>query len=337
MHNRKRVLFIGTEFYDYHIKIKNEIERQGYTVDFYGDRPNTTSLTRALLKINPSLMKGKIQNYHKQILEETSGIEYDYVFMLNGKAFSKDMISELKKLHNKAEFILYLWDSVELYPNVSEIIPLFDRRYTFDYGDASKLSALTLLPLFYSDEYAKISDEEKEIKYDLASICTAHPNRYKIIKNLFPMLEEKGIKVFSFYYIIKLQYIYNRLFVKEFRHARKDEFNFSFMKNQDVIKVISESRGVFDIPHDKQTGLTMRTIETIGAKKKLVTTNKLVRLYRFYNENNIYILESENYEGIPAFLESPYQEISSEVYESYSLRSWVSRILNKEYTVEYLR
>lgn len=335
--NNERVLFIGTEFYDYHLKIKDEIERLGYLVDFYGDRPNTTSITRAMLKINPGLIKRRISDYYKQILEETRDNTYKYVFILNGKSFTREMIAGLKELHNYSEFVLYLWDSVELYPNVKEFLHLFDRCYTFDYKDSEQVENLILLPLFYSDDYAQIPYLSNKNEYDLVSICTAHPNRYRIINKLFPILEKQGLRIYSFYFIIKLQYIYNKIFISDFRHAKKEEFNFRSLSNHEVIDIISKSKSVFDIPHAKQTGLTMRTVETIGAKKKLITTNNYVEKYSFYNENNIFVLDDDNYKGIIEFLDKPYKELDQEVYESYSLGFWVRRILNNENTIDYLR
>lgn len=327
MAESKRVLFIGTTFYTYHTMIIKEFEAQGFVVDYYSDRPSERSLTKGLIKINKKLVKKQTAAYFDGIINETKDKHYDIVFMINCKVYTKDMVEELKSLHKGAEFILYLWDSVKLYPFVEELIPLFDRAYTFDLDDSEGKYGLKLLPLFYHHEYAKIAEEKHQIKYDLVSICTAHPIRYRIIKELFPKLRKEGIRIYSFLFINKLQYLYNKVFVKQFWLAKKSEFNFKSLRNDEIIEIIKESNTIFDIPHNKQSGLTMRTIETLGAKRKLITTNKQIRRYNFYNENNIMILNDDNFNEVSTFLKHDYQDIPEEIYQEYSLSSWVKNII----------
>lgn len=327
MAESKRVLFIGTTFYTYHTMIIKEFEAQGYIVDYYSDRPSERSLTKGLIKINKKLVKKQTTAYFDEIINETKGKHYDIVFMINCKVYTKDMVEELKSLHKTAEFILYLWDSVKLYPFVEELIPLFDRAYTFDLDDSEGKYGLKLLPLFYHHEYAKIAEEKYQIKYDLVSICTAHPIRYRIIKELFPKLRKEGIRIYSFLFINKLQYLYNKVFVKQFWLAKKSEFNFKSLRNDEIIEIIKESNTIFDIPHNKQSGLTMRTIETLGAKRKLITTNKQIKRYNFYNANNIMILNDDNFNEVSTFLKHEYQDIPEHIYQEYSLSSWVKNII----------
>ena len=47
----------------------------------------------------------------------------------------------------------------------------------------------------------------------------------------------------------------------------------------EVMKIFKESRCVLDAPQAGQTGLTIRTIECLGAKRKLITTNKDIVKY----------------------------------------------------------
>lgn len=316
--------------------IIKELEAQGFIVDYYPDRPSERSLTKGLIKINKNLVKKQTAAYFDQIINETKGNHYDKVFMINCKVYTKTMVEELKKVHVAAEFILYLWDSIKLYPFVEELIPLFNRAYTFDLDDSEGKYGLQLLPLFYHHEYAKIAEEKLHIKYDLVSICTAHPIRYRIVKELFPKLGKEGIKIYSFLFINKLQYLYNKVFVKKFWFAKKSEFNFKPLRNEEIIEIIKVSNTVFDIPHEGQSGLTMRTIETLGAKKKLITTNKQIKRYDFYNDNNIMILNDNNFERVSNFLKREYQDIPEHIYKEYSLSSWVTNIIEGK-TINFAR
>ena len=327
MTNNKRILFIGTTFYTYHLMIIKELEAQGFVVDYYPDRPSERSLTKGLIKINKNLVKKQTTAYFDQIINDTRGNHYDKVFMIVGKVYTESMVLELKNVHKDAEFILYLWDSIKLYPFFKELIPLFNRAYTFDLDDSEGKYGLQFLPLFYHPEYAKIAEEKPQINYDLVSICTAHPIRYRIIKELFPKLKKEGIRIYSFLFINKLQYLYNKVFVRQFWLASKSEFNFKPLRNDEIIEIIKESNTVFDIPHEKQSGLTMRTIETLGAKRKLITTNKQISRYDFYDENNILILNDDNFEEVSSFLKHEYHDLPELIYKKYSLSSWVTNII----------
>ncbi len=128
--------------------------------------------------------------------------------------------------------------------------------------------SLELLPLFYTKTYEEIGEENMNDKsskreYEIMSVCTAHPNRYKTMHELFPKLESKGIRVYSFMFLNILQYYYNRLFVPEFKGAKKNEFRFKSLSEQENSAILKKSNTVFDMQHNKQSGLTMRTIETL--------------------------------------------------------------------------
>jgi hypothetical protein len=70
----------------------------------------------------------------------------------------------------------------------------------------------------------------------------------------------------------------------------------------------------------------MRTIETLGAGKKIVTTNREIKHYDIYRENNVCIIERENPVIDPAFVNSNYEELQSSITEKYSIGGWVTQI-----------
>ena len=74
-------------------------------------------------------------------------------------------------------------------------------------------------------------------------------------------------------------------------------------------------------------GLTIRVLEALGAKKKLITTNKDIVNYDFYHPENIYVYDGKvDLENI--FFTSEYFEIDYEIYKKYSLESWLKEILS---------
>jgi hypothetical protein len=84
---------------------------------------------------------------------------------------------------------------------------------------------------------------------------------------------------------------------------------------------------ILDIQHDNQVGLSFRPYEAMGLRKKLITTNHFIKEYDFYNPNNIFILDKDINDIPDSFLNSPYEEISEEIYNKYKLENWVKSIL----------
>ena len=87
--------------------------------------------------------------------------------------------------------------------------------------------------------------------------------------------------------------------------------------------IYSDSRCVLDSAQAGQLGLTIRVLEALGAKKKLITTNEDIVNYDFYNEENIYVYDGKSFDFESPFFKETYKEIDKEVYEKYSLRNWI--------------
>ena len=86
--------------------------------------------------------------------------------------------------------------------------------------------------------------------------------------------------------------------------SRVDEFMFATLPISAVNDIFMSSRAVLDVTHPRQCGLTMRTLETLGASKKLVTTNTAVRGYDFYDPTNIAVIDRRSPIIDPDFLGS---------------------------------
>jgi hypothetical protein len=95
------------------------------------------------------------------------------------------------------------------------------------------------------------------------------------------------------YFPSKILYIKYRVLNIGRKINRKD-FCYEPKPSSELSEILQASRIIIDIQHPKQTGLTMRTIEMLGLKKKLITTNKDVVDYDFYDEKNIFIIDRKN-------------------------------------------
>lgn len=324
----KNILFISPSFFCYEIEIKNKIEELGGKVFFIDDRPNNSTLTKALIRtrFGRNLIKKKLSQYFSKKLNEWQHIDFNYVFVNTPETFTNvDIINIYKKKLINVPFVLYMWDSLNNRKSTVNVLCFFDRVFTFDEKDA-KLYNLNFRPLFYIDKY--VGSNLNIINHDLCFIGTAHTDRYLFVKKIMKKLDE-NLKTFTYFYLQNpLLYIYNKLFNKEFRVVSFSDLNFKSLNSDFVAEKLKTSKVIIDIHHPKQTGLTMRTIEVLGAKRKLVTTNSDIKKYDFYCKNNILVVDRENPEINQIFFELPYTDVSQKIYSKYSLKGWIEEIFS---------
>ena len=96
---------------------------------------------------------------------------------------------------------------------------------------------------------------------------------------------------------------------------------------QKVYEIYHNAKCVIDIEHSKQSGLTMRTMEMIGLRKKLITTNKDIVNYDFYHEDNILVVDRNNFVLDESFIDRPYHMLDESIYKKYALSNWIMEVL----------
>lgn len=312
----KRVLFIHIQFYEYNQRIQDKMRELGYIVDCFCEDPKIGKSDKLFTKFKSEYITIKSVKKQKEFIDTLvkTGVQYDYIFVIKGERLTKEFLMELKRLNPKAHFILYMWDNVERVSNFFEKKEMYNDIYSFDTRDVNQYG-FNFLPLFFCDEF-KNNNIEKKI--DVYFSGWEHSNRRKLLENLIPMLIENNISyyfhLFTGRWRVLKSKIKHRNFKKEPKYIKYQTL--SFKVNADLTL---KSRILIDIQHPTQTGLTMRTIEALAAKTKLITTNNDIVKYDFYNPNNILVIDRVNPIINPSFLETPYQDVPKEIVERYSL------------------
>ena len=75
-----------------------------------------------------------------------------------------------------------------------------------------------------------------------------------------------------------------------------------------------------------QDGFTMRTFETLGAGKKLITTNKNILNEPFFNSNYIAVTDPEHFDVDLNFINNYTYKWNPEI-ENYSISNWAKRVV----------
>lgn len=325
----KKVLFISPVFFDYYKEIIKELENQNFEVDFIKDSASSSNIFKAVSRINKKFVQLPMKKYFQNIvLKQVMLKSYDYVFLIAGMtySFSEKMIKKIKKIQKQAKFVMYQWDGEENISYVRDIHKYFDKVFSFDRIDCKKNNIYSFLPLFYIKKYEENDVSDTEYIYDVSYVGTAHPQKYKMINEMSELLKQKLPSQYIYQYMpSKIKYFYHKLTSKEYRHAKISDFNFKKLSSEEINNIYKKSKCIFDAPQKGQVGLTMRTIECIGARKKLITTNTDIINYDFYCEENILVYD-ENWKNNRKFFNSDYKKLSENIYIKYNLNSWIKEI-----------
>ncbi|WP_110791787.1 lipopolysaccharide biosynthesis protein [Franconibacter daqui] len=322
MKNKKIALF-SPRFFDYPEKICDEIRKQGGQAFFFDERPFTSSLGKILLRLNITFLTTFfIRSYYHNMIKKVKEINPDYIIFLSPESVRREDIIAFKKNVPDAKIIIYMWDSFLNKPYSKNYIDVADAFLTFDKNDAEQYG-LEFLPLFYIKEYEQLRCQSHQ-DYDFCFIGTVHSNRVQAVKTLIARSHHNN---FTFFYCpSKLLFILKKIFTHEFSGLKFKDVSFKPLTKDTLMDVIARSRCIIDISHPKQKGLTMRTIESVGAGKKIATTNINIKQYDFYNENLHYIIDSE-FSPIPEDFISASVNLNKEIYCKYRIDNWLTTLL----------
>lgn len=322
----KHILLISVSFFNYENLIKKELEIMGAIVDLFDERPSNSFFSKAIIRIKKEMYAVKINQYFKEIIEKIKDTKYDYFLLIKGEATPKFFLDFLKTNNPEIKLIFYTYDSVKNNSNGLEILNYFDAKFTFDSQDALQYK-MNFRPLFFAKDYGTLDRKNKEFKNDLAFIGTAHSDRYSISENAKSWCEKHYLKMFTFYFSpSKTLFKFKKLTEKEFKNFDERKISFKSLTHREIVNIYENTKVILDINHPGQNGLTMRTFETLGAGRKLITTNPKVKTYPFYDSQNIYVIERGNIQFEEEFFKTDFKEMNAEIKESMSLKGWVQEV-----------
>lgn len=144
-------------------------------------------------------------------------------------------------------------------------------------------------------------------------------NRLSIIKKIHKILENKQLR--NFFYLVPYSQEY---YDKNINNQYLDYINY--------LQILNKSNSIIDIVSKENYGLTLRPIEALFFKKKLITNYIDINKYDFYNSNNVFIIGKDNFDDILDFMHEPYNEISDDIIIKYSFNYWLENITRNEET-----
>jgi hypothetical protein len=320
-----KVLFIGIGFYDYEEAIKHEFKKLDYVVDYFCEVPPYNLVYRFHSRRNNEIKLQEINKHHALGIANHCGTDYDLVFIIKCENMTIEALDIIKNKNPKAKFVLYLWDSIKRIHYVESKFTFFSKIYSFDRLDCLSNDLLSFNPLFFRNEYV-YKDNDEKISWDIYHLGWCHSDRLKLIKKLAGFCNKNNMNYKLVLFTGWFSYFMQTFFGGDLK-GNKKYLIFNTVSAQKNHQNICRSKATLDIAHPLQSGLTMRTIELLGMRKKIITTNDDIVNYDFYHPNNVLVLDRENPILDKNFFEKEYSEITEGIVSKYFISNWLSRMI----------
>ncbi len=263
-------------------------------------------------------------NYHTSILGRSYWYDnwkdeiekYDIIIIFDG-VMGNEIIDFIKSRNKKCRIILYYINKISINSrnNPKNFIKKDCEIWSFDKSDC-ELYQLRYNHYYY--EYSSKKLKKTPIKNDVFFVGV-DKGRLRELVNIKKILMEKG---FVCDFVI--------LKDKRKKYSLEDEKHLQeiYLDYNEVINRIAQSKTILDFVVEGQKGITLRPMEAIFHSKKLITNNKDILNYNFYDSNNIFILGYDPIDKIEKFLtENKFKDIPREIIDEYLFESWLDRFL----------
>lgn len=272
-------------------------------------------------KTYKNLLKFKL--YEEELNEKLNSIESaDYAIIIRSDIYPYGF---LNKIRNKTQKMYsYHWDGVDAYSSVKKHIHLYDKFYVFDPNDVKYQSEFPNIKgisnFYFENECENISsNESKSLGNTIYYLGTYKKDRYDDLVAIYNVLKNTD-----------LTWDINLLLASHTGNNHNEKIkivsqHFSYAKN---LMHSYQSEIIVDLTLSHHDGLSFRPFEALAFGRKMITTNKSIKKYDFYNPKNIFIWGEDS--DLKNFIQEPYVPISKEIYEKYSFRNWLKNVLEEE-------
>ncbi len=314
--NKKLILLITYDNWGYNQYIADALEKKSYRVkhiNFHSFRYKYPSFRHKALNFftkNLGISNLKHIHYNEVILNEIRDIQsIDAAIYIKADFLSPATIQAINRKARRSVFIIS--DSINRYPKTKKILSLFDKVFSFEKKDCQKYH-LNFKTNFIYNTVDNVPSSYKYKVFNISSYDKRFPVLEKIAKALYRMKINTKIIVF--------------------KPRKKSEPYLEFVSTplsiSEIHTFMEESEIMLDVSRAGQQGLSFRVFESMGLKKKLITTNTDIVTYDFYNPENIFVITDINDIQIPeSFFSTPYVDIPKNISDKYLIDNWVDELI----------
>jgi hypothetical protein len=327
---QREIIFFAPKFFGYDVEIAEALSARGAIVHRYSYLPSSSNVVKAIVRVRRSLIAPYTNKYFRDIITSLRNRAISHILIIKGETITRHILGMFRSAFPRARIILYLWDSIKNYPHVEKNISAVDKVLSFDREDSAANERVAFRPLFFSRNFASAPKPVQEgVEYDASFVGTVHSDRLRILNELEEQLRQLNLTFKRVYFLrTRLQYYYGQLTDSAYRKHKASDFVTRPVPSSAVREIFFKSRVIVDIQHPGQQGLTMRTVEALGSRRKLITTNASIRSYDFYCPENIHIIARHGNVLRPEFFKTPGVDVPEPVYHKYSIDGWLDDIFS---------
>lgn len=235
--------------------------------------------------------------------------EYQTV-LLHTSIIKVPVIEYINKKHPLKRIIFWYWNPVRKSLPVENIRHLKCELWSFDQDDCERYGLKENTQFYFSNiDYANNSF----LEYDILFVGK-DKGRLNSLLELKKNFIDQGLN--CEFHIVSDSKVYNSKKNYEYSEA---------IPYESILELISRSVAVLDFVSEGQYGLTLRPLEAMFLKRKLITNNSEIRNMDFYNPSNIFILGINRIEDLSEFLNTPFVEIDDDIVMKYAFSNWLKR------------
>lgn len=235
----------------------------------------------------------------------------DIIMFVRPDNISRESHEQLKIRTTK--YISYIYDSCTRFPIDHLLDGIFDEIYSFDIEDSKKYN-FNFIPNYIYLEKNKIQSTVPENSN--VFIVLSIDERLPILNNLANYFSTNNIG-YKFILVGK----------KKPKNLNPNIiYSNKTLLPSELIGDLKNCSILLDLIRIGHNGLSFRIFEALALQKKIITTNKYIKEYDFYNPNNILIIDENNININPNFFTTAYEPLSEAIYNKYTIKNWVNAV-----------
>ncbi|NJE43788.1 hypothetical protein [Massilimicrobiota sp. SW1139] len=230
-------------------------------------------------------------------------MKYD-IIIIHANIINQSVPKTLRKKGYNGRIIYWYWNPVSGSISPNRIDRNICELWSFDYDDCKKYN------MKYNSTYyfKRLPIRESVSKTDVFFIGK-DKGRYDKLNNFKKLIENLGFST-------------NFLIIKD-KTSRGGVYSKS-IPYTDVINFTKESNCILEFLQKEQSGMSLRVMESLFFKKKLITDNNNLKDTKVYDIGNTYIIGSSSKE-IDQFMKEPIKPVDKSLLEYYDFENWLNR------------
>ncbi len=228
-------------------------------------------------------------------------------------------IESLKWIKNnnpKARCVFAFWNPIESTGlDVEEIKRIGYDVWSYGTEQCEKYKVKQNYSFFCKSMYPQDDVNDLEKIYD---ICYVGKDKGRLDK-IKRIIKDNNWEAYKWFLYITADHFWQRFNKKEYNKT---------LKYISVQRIQASAKAILEIVPSQSVDITLRAIDAMVLKRKLVTDSKNAVNMDYYNKNNVFVIGSDDSGSLEDFLDLPYVPVDKEIVEQYEIENWIDRIIN---------